>query len=103
MGRVTFDGDVATVESQAFIRSEELRILSDPGDQFQKARQLELMYLENGLEPGTMIRGGVRNVRQDYDDEPESGGGMFKSLIGKLLGFLLLIIAIGLAGRWGLG
>lgn len=68
MGQVTFNGDIATAESQAYIKQIEVEILSSPGDKFQKARELEIFYQNNGLKPGTFERAGSGMVGYDRDD-----------------------------------
>ena len=66
---VTFDGTgIATIQSQAFIDRQKLRIISSPNfNDDQKAQQIYQMYASNGLKQGTYYR-------FDYDTNPAYGG-----------------------------
>lgn len=88
MGMVTFDGDgVATRESQAWFRQEELKILQGPGDENQKARQIEMLYASNRLEYGTFQQ--VDNA--SYSNSPEPQGSAFGWLLGMICVGLVVV------------
>jgi hypothetical protein len=117
MGRVVFNGRVATTESQVYIRRAEQAILAQKGkDEWQLAREVENLYRENGLEPGTFFAGGSLDVSADernhaFTGESDmgrySGGGFLAGLIRDALrwlgGFVLLLIALALMKFWGMG
>ena len=99
MGRVTFNGDIATAESQAYIRREEQRIYAQAGkDEFQLAREVELLYRDNGLEPGTFYRAGYNA----HDRDGGSGSGFaFVNPIRWALGFALVLFAVAWMNNFG--
>lgn len=78
----TFDGNgIATRESQVRIREAEFKIVQGSGDEYQKARALERLYADNGLEYGSFKR--KDNVQ--YDDSPQPKGSAFGWLVGMIL------------------
>lgn len=112
MGRVTFNGNVATPESQAYIRSAELAIFSTNEDEFVKARKVEFLYRDNGLEPGTFFRAGsVGNGEREpqqvsaYSSPSYSGGlgsGLMAKLIRWCIGFALIFFAVAWMNDFGI-
>jgi hypothetical protein len=115
MGRVTFNGNIATAESQAYIRRARQAIYAQTGkDEFALAREEELLYRENGLVPGTFLRAGSTDVieggysgdREDYDMpryRNRSGlGGLLRDFLGWCAGFALIIVALALMKAWNL-
>lgn len=101
MGQVTFNGNVATAESQVYIRREEQRIMSQPGKtQYQMAREIEILYRTNGLELYSPIRAGSHDVMNEDDMKPRRG--IIATGLGWLAGFILIVIATILMKVFGL-
>lgn len=112
MGQVTFSGNRATPESIAYIKRAEQAIYAKGGnkDNFALAREVDMLYIENGLEPGTFNRAGTDGtlppIQNMYDDTPRSyyssGGGFVnevKSLCLQFLGYVFGL-AILFGGIW---
>lgn len=103
MGYVTFNGDTATPESQVFIEQRKLEILQSSSDEFTKARQLERLYIQNGLIPGTMIRAGSLDTKVARRNAAFSDtfGKMVTGGIKYLMGMFALLLAIHFMSKWG--
>lgn len=101
MGRVTFNGNVATSESMVLIRTGELKILQSEWDEYTKARKIEQWYQEHGLIPYTNLRAGSDQAPGDKPDIPFRVWGPIRQGIGWVGGFILCLIALRLMELWG--